>query len=136
MNQIVTIIFCMILGCHVCLSYMTVDVILDQIEDGPLKDKIQQPHKMWFFKTDEEKSAEYIMDILRRSGSEEIDQPLTTFNGYWGEIFEMIGLASNRRMMKNAISQLLINQPDEIKEQEFDKISIAQQKIRKLWRRT
>ena len=130
MNYTIPIIFCMILGCR---AYMSLDVILSQIEDGPLKSKIQNPQRGWFFMTNEEKSAEYILDVLQRSGSDEVKQPMTTIKGYWGNVFELIGLTANRKMMMDAINQLLVNQPEEIRRQEFNKISVAQHKIKQLW---
>jgi hypothetical protein len=115
---------------------MPTDVILDQIEEGPLKSKIQNPHRGWVFRTNEEKSAEYILDILQRSGSDEVNQPMTTIRGYWGGVFETIGLLLNKKKMMDAIDQLLVNQPDKIKQQEFDKISTAYRKIKDLWQKT
>ena len=109
------------------------EFIVSQIEDGPLKSKIQNPQRGWFFKTDEEKSARIHIGYIARSGSDEGNQPMTKQKGYWGDVFELIGLATNKKMMMDAINQLLVDQSDEIRHQEFDKISRAQHKIKNLW---
>lgn len=108
---------------------VTADVVFSQIEDGPLKDKMLNPTRGWFFKTNDEKAAEYILDVLLKSGSEEGNKPMTSCSGYWGGWFEMMGLAANNARMKAAIRQLLGQEPDEVKWQEYDKISKAQSKI-------
>lgn len=133
MNQVIVIILCIILECY---ASFPMNVIMDQIEDGPLKNNIQHPQKGWFFKTNEQTSAEYILDILHRSGTNEVDEPIRTVGGYWGNVIEMMTLIANRNKMKNAVDQLLVNQPDNIKSQEFDKISHAQQKIKQMYHNT
>jgi hypothetical protein len=42
------------------------------------------------------------MDVLRRSGTEECTRPMTTIKGYWGDVFEFVGLLANMgKMMKS-----------------------------------
>jgi len=126
----IIIIICIIIQVQ---ADMSKEVILSQIEDGPLKSKILTPNRVGV-KTDQEKSAEYILDVLLRSGSDEYDQKMTNIRGYWGDVFEMVGLATNKKKMTDVIDHLLVSESSEVKQREFNKISIAQQKIVKLWR--
>lgn len=132
MDLLHTIIFALIIT--ESSAYLEVNTIISQIENGPLKDVIQNHPKGWFFKTDVEKSVEYILDVLQRTHSVDVDKPMTTLRGYWGEITEILGLVENNRRMNEAIANILPDKSEEIKQQEFKKISVTYEKIKNMWK--
>lgn len=107
--------------------------ILEHIKDGPLKLKLQHYRRGLIFRTPEEKSAKYIIEILRRSGTDEGQRPMSDDDGYWGGVIELLRLAANKERMVDAISILLIDQTDEIKNSELKNLCEAQSKIKHLW---
>jgi hypothetical protein len=105
---------------------------LNYLEDGPLKDGCENCETGCLFKTDKEKARDYIVDYLRKHDTPESDKPMTTASGYWGDVFEMMGMAANLTAMKDKVRTLLSDVPDDVKWKELDKISNAGEAINKV----
>lgn len=108
---------------------LTKDDILALIEEGPIKAKIQNPSRGWFFESEEEKASAYILDVLRRAGTEERCRPITTMRGYWGDWIETSVMLGNHQRMQGAVDCLLSDGTPENKKAGFAAISSAYDKI-------
>lgn len=102
---------------------------LNHLDSGPLKVACKNCKTSCLFKSKKEKARDYIVDYLSKQDAPESDKPMTTVSGYWGEVFEMMGMAANYSAMEKAVKTLLINELDDVIKTEMHKVSEAGSEI-------
>jgi hypothetical protein len=137
MNKMQSMFFMVIgLGCFYSSSQAmegkgSLGYYLNYLEGGPLKNACENCNSGCLCKTEEEKARNYIVDYLRKHDTPEVDKPMTTVGGYWGDWMEVVGMTANASAMKARVRVLIQNESDDIKWQELDKISRAGEAIKK-----